>query len=205
MNARVKRAAVFLDKDGTLVEDIPGCYDTNRVRFYPGVFEGLRLLHRNGYALVIVTNQSGVALGHGTEHDVKRMESFLRRRFKDERLPLDGFYYCPHQPAGIVEQYAVHCLCRKPKPGLLIRAASEIHLDVRRSWMVGDILHDVEAGRWAGCRTVLVNNGHETEWLLTETRWPDYVAGTLVEAAHLIALSSPPSAFTSTRREEPHL
>ena len=73
------RPAVFLDKDGTLVEDIPWCYDTRRVRFYPGVFEGLRLLHRSGYALVVVTNQSGVALGYGTEHDVKHMESMIQR------------------------------------------------------------------------------------------------------------------------------
>lgn len=204
---RQYRPAVFLDKDGTLVEDIPWCYDTKRVRFYPGVFEGLRLLHKSGYALVIVTNQSGVALGYATEHDMKHMEAFIRRTLKEEGIPLEGFYYCPHRPDGIVEPYAIQCLCRKPKPGLLMRAASDLHLDMRQSWMVGDILHDVEAGRWANCRTVFLNNGHETEWHLTEARWPDYMADTLLEAAHLIALSSPPpSSFTSPIRsgEEPH-
>ncbi len=198
------RPVVFLDKDGTLVEDIPWCYDTSRVRFYPGVFEGLQLLHRSGYALVVVTNQSGVALGYGTEQDVKGMEVYIRRTLEEHDIPLDGFYYCPHRPDGIVEPYAVRCLCRKPKPGLLLRAASDLHLDMRQSWMVGDILHDVEAGRWAGCRTILVNNGHETDWQLTEMRWPDYLATSVLEAAHLIALSPPTSSTSAIRTgEEP--
>lgn len=201
---RTHRPVVFLDKDGTLVEDIPWCYDTSLVRFYPGVFEGLQLLHRSGYALVVVTNQSGVALGYGTEQDVKNMEFYIRRIFKEHGIPLEGFYYCPHCPDGTIERYAVQCLCRKPKPGLLLRAASDLQLDMHQSWMIGDILHDVEAGRWAGCRTILVNNGHETEWQLTEKRWPDYIAGSLLEAAQLIALT-PPASFTSPRRtgEEP--
>jgi D-glycero-D-manno-heptose 1,7-bisphosphate phosphatase len=199
MNTATKRPAVFLDKDGTLVENLPPGPYSYRAPLFPDVLEGLSLLHRAGFALVVVTNQAAVAHGQIDEHDVKKMELFIRTRLLAHDLPLAGFYACPHHPDGLVESYAVHCLCRKPKPGLLLRAASDLNIDMSQSWMVGDILHDVEAGRWAGCRTVLVNNGHETEWQLTEARWPDYVAGTVLEAAQLIALSIPRSPLeTST-------
>jgi D,D-heptose 1,7-bisphosphate phosphatase len=183
--------AVFLDKDGTLVEDEPLNVDVSRLRFYPDTFAALRLLQRAGFALVIVTNQGGVAHGRFSEADVREMRSYLRRRLEDAGISLKGFYYCPHDPDGIIESYAIHCLCRKPQPGLLVQASCELRIDVSQSWMVGDILHDVEAGRGAGCRTILLNNGHETEWLLTESRWPDYIAKTLREAAQLITLSGP--------------
>jgi D,D-heptose 1,7-bisphosphate phosphatase len=183
------RRAVFLDKDGTLVQDQPPNTDASRVRFYGDVFTALRLLQRAGYALVIVTNQGGIAQGRCRESDVRRMLKYLERRFADEGVSLDGSYYCPHDPHGTVVPYAVSCLCRKPRPGLLLQASRDLGLELARCWMVGDILHDVEAGRWAGCRTVLLNNGHETEWQLTETRWPDHLAGTLLEAARLIVLA----------------
>jgi D-glycero-D-manno-heptose 1,7-bisphosphate phosphatase len=186
MTANMKQPAVFLDKDGTLVEDIPYRADLHGIRFLPDVFAGLRLLKRAGYALVIVTNQSGVAHGYFSEQALARLQESLLRKLFDAGIPLDGFYYCPHHPDGVVERYAVHCPCRKPKPGLLMQAASDLLIDMARSWMIGDILHDVEAGRWAGCRTVLLNNGHETEWHLTEKRWPDHVAKTLLEAARVI-------------------
>lgn len=183
------RGAVFLDKDGTLVEDQPPNTDLSRVRFYRDVFPALRLLRRAGYALVIVTNQGGIAQGRCEEPDVRRMLNYLERRLAEEGIILDGCYYCPHDPDGTVVPYAVSCLCRKPRPGLLVHASRDLRVELAQSWMVGDILHDVEAGRWAGCRTVLLNNGHETEWQLTETRWPDHLAGTLLEAAQLIVLS----------------
>jgi D-glycero-D-manno-heptose 1,7-bisphosphate phosphatase len=183
------RRVVFLDKDGTLVEDEPPNIDTSRVHFYPDVFPALRLLARAGFALVIVTNQNGIAQGRCEESDIHRMLTYFRDRFADERLTLDGFYYCPHDADGVIAPYAVPCLCRKPRPGLLMRARRDLDIDMTQSWMVGDILHDVEAGRWAGCRTVLINNGHETEWRLTETRWPDHIAETMLKAAQLIVLA----------------
>jgi len=190
--------AVFLDKDGTLVEDEPLSAEPSRVRFFPDVFPGLRLLHRAGYALIIVTNQAGVAQGQFSEEDLLRLKAYLGERLSEAGVPLDGFYYCPHHPQGIVKAYRMNCLCRKPQPGLLVRAAVEMRIDLAESWMVGDILHDVEAGRWAGCRTVLVNNGHETEWELREMRWPDYIAGSVLEAARLITLSGPRASIEPT-------
>jgi D,D-heptose 1,7-bisphosphate phosphatase len=183
------RRAVFLDKDGTLVEDRPPNTDTSLVRFYPEVFAALRVLKQAAYALVIVTNQGGVAQGRCEETDVRRMQTYIQRRLADEDLPLAGYYYCPHDAEGIIPPYAVPCECRKPRPGLLLRAAHDLDIDLAQSWMVGDILHDIEAGRWAGCRTVLLDNGHETEWRLTEKRWPDHIGPTLIEAAQAIALS----------------
>lgn len=179
--------AVFLDQGGALESE---CLGAEPTRLMSDVFEGLRLLQRAGYALVVVTHQSGVAKGYLGESDVQRMKAYLEARLIEEDIPLGGFYYCPHHPEGQVRRYAVHCLCRKPQPGLLIRAASELGIDMAQSWMVGPTLDDMETGRWAGCRTVLLTKGHETEWNLSESRWPDYIAGTLLEASQLIALSN---------------
>jgi histidinol phosphatase-like enzyme len=101
--------------------------------------------------------------------------------------PLDGFYYCPHHPEGSVARYALACDCRKPAPGLILAAASEHGVDPRSSWFVGDILDDVEAGRRAGCRTVLIDNGNETEWIWSPLRRPDLVASDLADASRKIA------------------
>lgn len=186
----VKRPAVFLDKDGTLIEDLPFQPDGYSLHVLPGVLEGLRVLHHAGYLLVVVTNQAAVAKGTLTEEQVQHMEVSLRMVLSTFRIPLAGFYYCPHHPEGAVERFAIRCLCRKPGPGMLIQAARELNIDLEQSWMVGDILHDVEAGRWAGCRTVLIDNGHETEWLMNEMRWPDYVATGMLKAAQLIVNAS---------------
>jgi D-glycero-D-manno-heptose 1,7-bisphosphate phosphatase len=182
MNTRT----VFLDKDGTLIENHPFDRSSDRIQLLPGTVEGLQLLHQAGYVLVVITNQSGIAQGWFTRDAVTSQEIGLRIRLAAFDIPLAGFYVCPHHPDGTIAEYRRNCLCRKPKPGLLMQAACELRLDLGRSWMVGDILHDVEAGRSAGCRTILLTNGHETEWEMTPMRWPDLVANNLLEAAHLI-------------------
>jgi D-glycero-D-manno-heptose 1,7-bisphosphate phosphatase len=178
--------AVFLDKDGTLVEDQPPNTDPRLVRFYADIFPALRLLDDSGYALVVVTNQSAIAQGRCKESDIRRMQTYVEHRLAGKGIRLAGFYYCPHDPHGIIAPYAVPCVCRKPHAGLLLQASRDLGIDLTQSWMVGDILHDVEAGRSAGCRTVLVNNGHETEWRFTGARCPDHVAPTVLRAAQLI-------------------
>jgi histidinol-phosphate phosphatase family protein len=175
--------AVFLDKDGTLVEDVPYNVDPARIRLTRGATGGLRVLHAAGYRLFVISNQSGVARGYFAEAALAAVEARLRELLHAAGVPLAGFYYCPHHPAGVVPAYAVACRCRKPAPGLIERAAREHGLDLARSWFVGDILDDVEAGRAAGCTTVLLDNGHETEWLLTPRRQPHYKAADLAEAA----------------------
>jgi D-glycero-D-manno-heptose 1,7-bisphosphate phosphatase len=179
--------AVFLDKDGTLIKNLPYNVIPNRIQFYPDTFDALRDLQEAGYELVIVTNQAGVARGYFEEKDLQPVEEHLRRELlAHSNVDLAGFYYCPHHPEGVVSRYAVECACRKPNPGLLLKAAEELNIDLQQSWMVGDILNDVEAGNLSGCSTVLIDNGNETEWVLTDERQPDFIVTNLKEAAQAI-------------------
>ncbi|MDP8959538.1 MAG: HAD family hydrolase [Actinomycetota bacterium] len=177
------RPAVFLDKDGTLVENVPYNTDPAGIRLAPGAPEALRLLHGAGRRLVVVSNQSGVARGLFPEGALLGVERRLRELLADVGVPLGGFYYCPHHPEARLVSYRARCRCRKPMPGLLLRAAEELDLDLERSWMVGDILDDVEAGSRSGCRTTLILNGGETLWRTGPRRFPDLVASDLLEAA----------------------
>jgi len=178
---RPGRAAVFLDKDGTLLEDVPYNVDPARMRFSPGARLALRKLAESGMPLVVVSNQAGIARGLIAESAMPRVAEALRRMFRECGARLTGFYYCPHD-----SQQGGRCDCRKPRPGMLLQAAVEHNIDIRRSWMVGDILDDVEAGHAAGCRTILIDNGNETEWDFGGRRTPDYAVGDLHDAARVI-------------------
>jgi D-glycero-D-manno-heptose 1,7-bisphosphate phosphatase len=182
--------AVFLDKDGTLIEDVPYNVDPARMRLLPGVRAGLQALHSRGYRLIVVSNQSGVARGYFAEDALMAVEQRLRGLLAEAGVPLAGFYYCPHHPEGINASYAITCDCRKPEPGLLLKASTVQGIDLRQSWLVGDILDDIEAGRRAGCKTILIDNGNETEWVLSPFRQPDAVAADVAEAAKIILLGS---------------
>lgn len=186
MAMNLLRRAVFLDKDGTLVEDVPYNVDPAKICLTPGAGSGLRRLAQAGFALVVVSNQSGVARGYFPESALTAVEARLRELLQAEGAQLDGFHYCPHHPVGKVPEYARSCSCRKPAPGLVLAAAQQLNLDLRQSWLVGDILDDIEAGRRAGCRTVLLNTGHETEWSLMPERLPHRVAPHLTDAADQI-------------------
>lgn len=177
---------VFLDKDGTLIDDVPYNVDPTRVRLAHGAPEALRLLRDAGFRLAVITNQPGIARGLFSESAFADLAAYLSTALKRLGVCLDGVYYCPHDPAGVVPSYAVDCFCRKPKPGLILRAARELRADLKRSWFIGDILNDVEAGKQAGCRTVLLDNGNETEWRQSRLRVPDALARDLPAAARLI-------------------
>lgn len=193
--------AIFLDKDGTLVEDVP--YNVNpallELTWHAG--QALQILQQLGYAIFVVSNQSGVAQGLFTEAELGNVRRRLGDLLAQYGVVLSGFYYCPHHPQGVIERYAIPCTCRKPMPGMLLHAASEHGVDLSASWMIGDILHDVEAGHRAGCRTVLIDNGNETEWELSPQRTPDVTAPDLHAAATMIA-----SADQAHRRQSraPH-
>ena len=173
-----RRAAVFLDKDGTLVDDVPYNVDPDLMVLARGAREGVAALHAAGYALVVVTNQSGVARRLFEEDALAGVEARLRALLAP--TPIAGFYYCPHGPDD-------GCDCRKPLPGMLERAAAELNLDLMTaSWMVGDILNDVEAGNRAGCRTALIDNGGETEWVTGPHRAPTITVPDMGAAAAMI-------------------
>ena len=189
------RPAVFLDKDGTLIEDVPYNADPARMRFTPRALPALRRLSGAGYALVVVSNQPGLALGYFSAAEFETLRQALQERLRREAgVRLDGFYACPHAPkAG--------CACRKPAPGLLLRAAAELGLDLARSWMVGDILNDVEAGHRAGCRGLLLDVGHETLWQFTPQRRPHHRAKDLWDAARHILGSDDMGKSQALRHE----
>lgn len=177
------QAAVLLDKDGTLLDDVPYNVDPALMRFAPGAPEALALLHARGFRLFVISNQSGVALGRFSYEALAPMQARLREMFEACGVPLAGAYWCPHHPQGTVAQYAQRCTCRKPQPGMVLRAAREHGLDLAASWFVGDILDDVEAGTRAGCRTVLIDNGNETLWEPGPARIPTLREPDLLRAA----------------------
>jgi D,D-heptose 1,7-bisphosphate phosphatase len=179
--------AIFLDKDGTLIDDVPYNIDPRRMVLSEKAGEGLRLFAELGYRLIVVSNQSGIARGYFTEDAMDAVKQRLSTLLKGEGVDLFAFYYCPHHPQGLVDRYAVDCDCRKPSPGMLLKAAQEHDIDLNASWMIGDILDDVEAGNRAGCRTILLDNDHETEWLISAYRKPDLMVPDILAAARLVA------------------
>ncbi|MCG2586864.1 HAD-IIIA family hydrolase [Massilia sp. TS11] len=180
------RSAVFLDKDGTLVENLPFNTEPSRLVLAPGAVRGLRRLRRLGYRLLVVSNQSGLAHGRFDLRALARLWRHLSQTLAIQGAMLDGFYFCPHAVDGKVGAFAGSCSCRKPAPGLLLQAAADHDIDLASSWMVGDILDDVEAGHRAGCRSLLLDNGNETEWRRTALRLPDLIAPDLRTAMRVI-------------------
>lgn len=174
--------AVFLDKDGTLLENVPYNADPLLMRWTPGAPAALRLLAGTAWPLVVITNQPGIALEYFTVSQFDKVKIQLCRMFDACGARLAGVYHCPHHPRAVPP-----CACRKPQPGLLLQAAARLNIDLARSWMVGDILDDIEAGRRAGCRSILVDNGNETEWRQGVWRMPHHVVPGLEQAARIIA------------------
>lgn len=148
------RPAVFLDRDGTIIEDEGYLADASRVRLLPGVIPALRSFRERGMMLVVVSNQSGIPRGLITAEQHAQVSARFEAVLMSEGVPLDATYYCEHLPEE-------GCGCRKPRPGMLEQAAREHGIDLSRSWMVGDKLSDIAAGRAAGCRTALLGEGKD--------------------------------------------
>jgi D-glycero-D-manno-heptose 1,7-bisphosphate phosphatase len=159
-----RRPAIFLDRDGVVnkmwYDPDHGLLDSPRridqLSLADGAVAGMRLLCRQGWPLVIVSNQPGLAKGTLTVAGLRRLTETLIRRLAEEGVRLAAVYYCPHHPSGRSRALGISCGCRKPAPGLLLRGARDLGLDLRRSWMIGDGVTDVVAGHRAGCRTVWI-------------------------------------------------
>jgi D-glycero-D-manno-heptose 1,7-bisphosphate phosphatase len=168
------RPAVFLDRDGTLMRDVDYCGDPRQVEVFPGAAETLRKLKGAGYQLIIVTNQSGIGRGYFTEEDYRAVErEFLRQLGNDA---IDGSYYCADLPEADSPR-------RKPAPGMIFEAQREHQLDLARSYLVGDKASDIECGRNAGVRTILVQTGYGAHQIDCQA---DFVARDLSAAAEII-------------------
>lgn len=174
------RPAVFLDRDNTLIHDPGYLKDPNRVTLLPGVAEGLARLRAAGYLCVVVSNQSGVARGLLTEADVAAVNARIQELLTPHGAAIDAFYHCPFLPGdeAVVADFRRDSDLRKPKPGMLLLAAKEHSIDLSRSWMIGDSLRDVEAGRAAGCRTILLASDR-----LAQSDAADHVEPTFSAAA----------------------
>jgi D-glycero-D-manno-heptose 1,7-bisphosphate phosphatase len=178
-------AAVFLDRDGTLVETRHYPTRPEDLVLYEGLGAELRTLQHAGFRLVLITNQSGIARGYFGWAELERMHESLMEALRSEGVSIDAIYVCPHHPEGTIGELSIECDCRKPKPGMLLSAANELGLDLARSWFIGDILDDVEAGNRAGCRTVLVDLGTERS-PESPLRTPTYVARDSLHAVRLV-------------------
>lgn len=183
--------AVFLDRDGTLNVNTGYVGDVENVVLVPQAAEGARMLSEAGFALVAVSNQSGIARGYFSEADADAVDARLRELLGARGVRMTAMYRCPHWPEDERPASAQPCDCRKPKPGMLLRAAADLHLDLSQSWMVGDRLLDMQAGRAAGCRCVLVRGvpAHHLEEDFSSAP-PEYRAADLRDAAQYIIAST---------------
>lgn len=154
---RVKKAA-FLDRDGTIIYDVGYLSDLADCRFLPGIIQLLKKLQAAEYVLIVVTNQSGIARGFFDEQFVARTHEYLAAQLAREGVNITAFYYCPHHPEkSVSSKFLVDCDCRKPRPGMLIRAAKDHDIDLKNSLMIGDTARDIEAGTAAGCKAFYID------------------------------------------------
>ena len=151
---------VFLDRDGTLIEEVGYLSHLDRIALYPWSIESVKLLNRAGFKVVVVTNQAGVARGLFDEDFINEAHRFLDQKFGDGGATIDKFYYCPHHPEASVEAYRCECDCRKPKAGMLWKAAQELQLELSHSFVIGDRLSDLRLGPAVGAKSVLVRTGY---------------------------------------------
>ncbi|MGR0481732.1 MAG: D-glycero-alpha-D-manno-heptose-1,7-bisphosphate 7-phosphatase [Candidatus Electronema sp. V4] len=185
-----RRPAVFLDRDGTINEQMGYINHLSRFVLLPGAAQAIRLLNERGIPAVVVTNQSGLARGYFPPDLLDAVHTEMKRLLAAEGAHLDGIYVCPHHPEAKVAQYRQSCGCRKPLPGLLEQAAADLHLDLSRSFMVGDRWSDLECGVRGGAAPVLVLTGYgqgELEHIGPQKKiQPAVIAGNLLEAAEQV-------------------
>jgi len=186
----MKRPAVFIDRDGTISEEVGYVNHVSRFRIYPYSAEAIRRLNQNNWLAILVTNQAGVARGYFAEDVITSVHNELNTRLENEHARLDAIYYCAHHPTVGEPPYRFDCDCRKPKVGLITRAASEFEIDLPNSWMIGDRFSDIELARNADLHSAFVLSGYgRGEWEYQRPTWrlqPDLVCENLLDAVDSI-------------------
>ncbi len=182
--------AVFMDRDGTISEEVGYINHPSRFRVFPYAAAAVKLLNDNDWLAIVVTNQAGVARGYFPEEMISTVHDQLKTELQKDSAHLDAIYYCAHHPAVGKPRYRLDCDCRKPKPGLILRAAREFDIDLKHSWMVGDRYNDIELAQNAGLNSALVLSGYgRGEWEQQRDAWkyqPDLVSEDLLAAVQLI-------------------
>jgi D-glycero-D-manno-heptose 1,7-bisphosphate phosphatase len=188
-----KNTAIFLDRDGTINDEVGYLDHENKLQIIPAAFEAIRLINESGMKAVVITNQAGVARGLFTEAFVRKINGQIQSALLEQGALIDRFYFCPHHPTEGNDPYRRICDCRKPEPGLLYQAAADLDIDLVRSYLIGDRLRDVETAHRAGARGILVMTGYGQDLMqevgpdrANELNQPDYVARDILEAVHWI-------------------
>lgn len=193
MNIRMKRPAVFIDRDGTISEEVGYVNHPSRFRLFPYSAEAIKLLNNSGWLAILITNQAGVARGYFSEDVIVSVHDRLRSDLEVEAANLDAVYYCAHHPTVGQPPYRLECDCRKPKTGLIDRATKDFEIDLTASWMVGDRYSDIELARNAGLHSAFVLSGYgRGEWEYQRGIWkhePEIVSENLLEAVKIIVAS----------------
>lgn len=184
------RKAIIMDRDGTVCDEVGYVNHVDRVRLLPRSAEAIRKANESGFQTVVVTNQAGVARGYFVEELIDEVHDRVRALLSEQGARLDGIYYCAHHPSAGHPPYRRECECRKPRPGMLLRARDEMGVDLAQSYMIGDSVRDVEAGLRAGVTPILVLTGYgKGEWEYQSHAWerkPAHVAGDLLDAVEWI-------------------
>lgn len=179
----MQKKAVFLDRDGVINEERGYVWLRKDLVLLPGVEDALKQIRKAGYLVIVITNQSGIAKGLYTEQDVRALHRSLNQDLISGVAQIDAFYFCPHHPDGLIEEYSIPCYCRKPKNGLLLQAAKDWDIDLQQSYFIGDSERDIIAGKKSGCTTYGVLTGHGFS---QATEQPDYIADNISEAVRSI-------------------
>ena len=186
----MKKPAVFIDRDGTISEEVGYVNHPTRFRLYPYSGDAIKNLNDNNWLAIVVTNQAGVARGYFSEDVILSVHDQLKRQLATQNARLDAIYYCAHHPSVGEPPYRVDCDCRKPKAGLINRATTDFEIDLSNSWMVGDRYSDLELANNAGLRSAFVLSGYgRGEWEFQRRRWklqPNLVCENLLEAVQSI-------------------
>ena len=188
-----KITAVFLDRDGTINEEVGYLDSLDKLKMIPAAHEAIRLINLSGMKAIVVTNQSGVARGFFTEKFVRQTHEVIQTALLEKKASIDKFYYCPHHPTEGTGIYLQNCNCRKPSPGMLLQAAHDLDIELGSSYMVGDRYRDVETAKKVGVKGILVKTGYGREVLqdvdpdvATAGNKPDFVAEDILEAVKWI-------------------
>lgn len=188
-----KNAAVFLDRDGTINEEVGYLDSIDKLKLFANTVEAIRLINESGMKAVLITNQSGVAKGYFTEEFVRTVHERIQKMLRERGAFIDAFYYCPHHQTEGIGVYLQSCACRKPGAGMLIEASKELDIDLRRSYTVGDMLKDIQMARTVGAKGILVKTGYGINTIekdltsdSSEICQPSYIAEDILDAVKWI-------------------
>jgi D,D-heptose 1,7-bisphosphate phosphatase len=188
-----KNTAVFLDRDGTINEEVGYLDSIDKLNLFAYTAEAIRLINESGMKAVVITNQSGVAKGYFTEEFVRKVHARIQEMLRERGAFIDAFYYCPHHQTEGIGVYLQSCTCRKPEAGMLIEASKELDIDLRRSYTVGDMLKDIKVARTVGAKGILVKTGYGINTIekdlasdSSEMCQPTYIAEDILDAVKWI-------------------